>query len=276
MKKIINFWRWTKSVEFMLKLFIAGIFNRIWVKYNYAKMVKIAENILCKRPYLINTEFGNYLWNSMMTYFLLNENYELKIKKIIENVSKLNWNSENIMINVWCNIWRWSIDCAKNYNYNVIAFEPAPEIYDTFITNVALSKLHNKVESYNIALWAENSKMKFYYSKFINNGSSHIIIWKSKNDFDWWVIIEVPVKRFDDLWIEKEKIEKTRLVIMDVEWYEYHVLRGMEKTLKQFKDINIIVEIRENHKDKEKTIDYMKSLWYKVKSIDSDNRLFTK
>jgi hypothetical protein len=34
----------------------------------------------------------------------------------------------------------------------VIAFEPAPEIYDTFIKNVALSSLLDKVESYNIAL----------------------------------------------------------------------------------------------------------------------------
>lgn len=276
MKKIINFWKRTKSVEFMIKLFFAGIFNRIWVRYQNAKMVRIAENILCKRPYIINTDFGNYIWNSMMTYFLLNENYEPEIKKVIEMCWKKNRGKNSIMLNIWCNIWRRTIDCAKNFNYNVIAFEPAPEIYDTFVMNVALSKLVNKVISYNIALWSDNSTMKFWYNKYINNGSSHIITWKSKYDYDWWVVIEVPVRRFDDLWIDDEKIERTRLIIMDVEWFELNVLKWMKNTLKKFHDINIIMEIWNDQKNKDAVITLMEWLWYIAKQIDKDNRLFTK
>lgn len=276
MKKIINFWKRTKSIEFMIKLFFAGIFNRIWVRYQNAKMVKIAENILCKRPYLINTDFGNYIWNSMMTYFLLNENYEPEIKKVIEKCWEKNRGKNSIMLNIWCNIWRRAIDCAKNFNYNVIAFEPAPEIYDTFVTNVALSRLVDKVMSYNIALWSDNSTMKFWYNKYINNGSSHIITWKSKYDYDWWVVIEVPVRRFDDLWIDDQKIEGTRLIIMDVEWFELNVLKWMKNTLKKFHDIDIIMEIRDDQKNKDSVITLMEWLWYIAKQIDKDDRLFTK
>ena len=43
----------------------------------------------------------------------------------------------------------------------------------------------------------------------------------------------------------KKKIKSTRLVIMDVEWYELNVLKWMEKSLKEFHDINIIMEIVE-------------------------------
>ena len=273
MKKIINFWKWTKSVEFMIRLFFAGLFNRLWVRCENAKMIKIAENILCKRPYIINTGFGNYLWNSMMTYFLLDENYEPEIKKVIKKISK---DRGDIMLNIWCNIWRWAIDCAKNYDYDVIAFEPAPEIYDTFIRNVALSSLLDKVESYNIALWSDNSTMKFWYNKYINSGSSHIITWKSKYEHDWWEIIEVPVKKFDDLWIDSDKIDKTRLIIMDVEWFELNVLRWMEKALKNFHDINIIMEIWDDQENKEKVLNLMKWLGYDSKQLDKDDRLFTK
>lgn len=45
--------------------------------------------------------------------------------------------------------------------------------------------------------------------------------------------IKVPVKRFDDLWIDSNKIDKTRLVIMDVEWFELNVLKWMGENTKK-------------------------------------------
>ena len=50
----------------------------------------------------------------------------------------------------------------------------------------------------------------------------------------------------------------------------------MEKTLKSFHDISIIVEIWENHNDKEKTLSYMKDLWYRYEKIDDSDYLFSK
>ena len=82
--------------------------------------------------------------------------------------------------------------------------------------------------------------------------------------------------KFDDLWIEKEIIKKTRLIIMDVEWFEFNVIKWMEKSLKEFHNINIIMEIRENKKNKENTIEYMKQLWYSCKKIGNWNYLFSK
>ena len=94
--------------------------------------------------------------------------------------------------------------------------------------------------------------------------------------FDGWEIIKVPVKRFDDLWIEKEKIENTRLIIMDVEWFELNVLKWMKNTLKSFSNISIIIEIWDNKENKNETIKFMNDLWYMEKQIDDSNRLFTK
>ena len=196
------------------------------------------------------------------------------IKKISKNIK-----DDSYLINVWSNVWRYAIWLSVEYWYKVIAFEPNPETFHNLQINTLLSDSDKKVELFNIWLWDENWELSF--ATWSNcDAMAHILddndinsYWKNMYEGN---IIQVPVKKFDDLWIEKEKVEKTRLVIMDVEWFEYHALRWMEKTLKEFKDINIIVEIWEDHKDKEKTIDYMKSLWYKVKSIDKENRLFSK
>ena len=200
------------------------------------------------------------------------DKYEPEIYDIIKKVS--NWYKKNdyYMINVWCNVWRRGIACAKQFWYNVLAFEPAPETYRRLKINTLLSNLENKIETFNIWLWDENNIMKFDYVPQFN--------WISKVITEWdkieWEVIEVPIKRFDDLHIDKEKITKTRLMIMDVEWFEYHALKWMQNTLKEFHDISIIIEIWDQDKDKNKTIDFMKSLWYSIKRIDKTNWLFSK
>ena len=242
------------------------------------KLENLAQSIVCKRPYILWTPFWNYLAVSLQHYCTIIDNYEPTIKDVIQKVSK-NIKDDSYLINIWSNVWRYAIWLSIEYWYKVMAFEPNPKTFHNLQINTLLSDLDKKVKLFNVWLWNENWELSF--ATWSNcDWMAHIVDNNDINDY-WksmyeWNIIQVPVNRFDDLWIEKEKIEKTRLVIIDVEWYEYHALRGMEKTLKEFKDINIIVEIRENHKDKENTIDFMKSLWYSVKSIDNENWLFSK
>ena len=271
MTKFINYWKYTKSVWFMCRIIIAWILYYINGIANSSKLYDIVSN-MCYKEYIFNTPFWKYIWASLFWYMQMNENYEKDIKKVVYKYSKeLSNEKSKYLINIGCNIWRWAIDLSKNYNYNVIAFEPAPETYYRFCTNVAFSWLLDKFDTYNIWLWNKNWIINFEYN-IKDNWVAHIVESLDSNKD----IIQIPVKKFDDLWIDKEKIQKTRLIIMDVEWYELNVLKWMEKSLKEFKDVNIVVEIWENHEDKEKTIDYMKSLWYQVKSIDKDNWLFSK
>lgn len=227
---------------------------------------------MCTKKVLIESPFWNYLVQSLNEYAQIDKNYEYEIWKVISKVTKNNIDNNKFLINIWCNIWRWSIDCAKNYNYNVIAFEPAPENFDKLRINIALSKLIDKFETYKIALWDKEWMAKFEYKSF-HNWSSQIV---KDTALEWWEIIDVPVKRFDDLWIDNEKIEHTRLIIMDVEWFELNVLKWMENTLKKFHDINIIMEIRDDKKNKDAVINLMKWSNYTAKQIDKDNWLFSK
>lgn len=95
---------------------------------------------------------------------------------------------------------------------------------------------------------------------------------------DKWVSIQVPVKRFDDLWIDKDIIKNTRLIIMDVEWFEYNVLQGMSNALDKFANINIIIEIASGKSvaEKNKIFNYLEGKWYHYEKIDSEDWLFYK
>lgn len=282
MKRFINYFKYTKSIWFMCRVLIAWLFTKIWFSLwmnskIWASLLKVA-NYFCSKEYIFNTPFWKYLTSSLQEYILMDNDYEPDIYKTIKNVeNKLKSKQENTdkyLINIWANIWRWTIDLAKNFWYKVIAIEPAPHTYYSLRVNIALSDLLDKIETYNVALWNENTNLRFEYRKY-HNGSSHII---DENDITiaWWEIIEVPVKKFDDLQINKEKIKATRLIVMDVEWFELNVIKWMQKTLSEFENINIIMEIWEDKKNKENTINFMENLWYSAKKIDNSDWLFSK
>ncbi len=180
---------------------------------------------------------------------------------------------DKYLINIGSNIWRWSIWLAKKYNYNVIAFEPVPLIYHQLRTNVVLSDLEDKITTYNIWLWNKNSKMHMEYKRW-RCWNSHIVE-DNYEEVEWWDIVTVNVKKFDDLWIDDSIIKKTKLIIMDVEWFEFNVINWMSETLSKLKNISIIMEIHENPK-KNDTIKFMEDLWYKSSIVFDWNYLFKK
>lgn len=268
MKRFINCRTYTKNVWFIFRLIISYILIKLRPIF-WLKMWKLANKI-CSKKYICNTPFWNYIIWSLNEYAQMDINYEKEIWNIINKLSK-NLKGDKYLINIWCNIWRRAIDCSKNYKYKVIAFEPAPETFNKLRINIALSSLCDVFELYNLALWDTNTTLNFEYKEF-HNGSSQIV--KDK-PLEWWTLIQVPVKKFDDLEISQEKIDKTRLIIMDVEWFEFNVIKWMEKSLKEFHDINIIMEIWENP-NKDNTINFMKNLWYSISQIDEANYLFSK
>ena len=269
MKKFLEFCRYSnRNIWFIIRLSLSALFNKFAIILNSKKFSKIAWNILCKYPYIQYTPFWNYLMESLWHYYMCTKDFEPEIWKLIKSISK-RFNDEKYLINIWCNIWRYAIDLAKNYDYNVIAFEPTPSTYRNLKINIYLSDLANKIQTYNIWLGNENCDMFFEVWQSCDT-CAHIVSRETVNT------LKIPVKRFDDLWIDKEEIDKTRLIIIDVEWFEFDVIKWMEKSLKKFHDINVIMEIWEKHKDKDKTIDFMKKLWYSVSEIDESNYLFQK
>lgn len=275
MKRFLMFWSYTKDIWLMCKLFVWFFINRIWMLFHINKLKEIAKNLVCKKPYILWTDFGNYLAVSLQHYCTITDDYEIDIQREIVKIIKRNSkdNKENYMINIWANVWRYSVMLAYKYWYNVLAFEPNPQTFKNLKINTVLSDVDWKTDLYNIWLGNVNENLEFTTWNIECDWKAHIV---NDSTSEYENIIKVLVKRFDDLDIDAEKIDKTRLIIMDVEWFELNVLKWMERTLKKFHDISFIIEIWNDQKNKEAVLNLMKSLNYTAEQIDEDNRLFTK
>ncbi len=232
--------------------------------------------MLCHNPYVLYTHYGIYYCSALVHYAWLTENIEPELQNIIKSFKR---SDNDYCINVWANIWRFTIDIALNHGFNVIAFEPSPYTYHNFRINTVLSNIEDKIESYNIWLWNTNSDLLFATGERCDT-MAHFIedneLWTKKMSWKIWKKIKIPVKRFDDLWISDRKIKNTRLVIIDTEWFEFNVLMWMKESLKKFNNVKIIVEIWEHKKEKEEIISFMKWLWYEVQQLDREDYLFIK
>lgn len=274
-KVLFDYWKFTKNIDFMIR--ITFLWFLIIVKILFPKVEKfytIMANRL-KKDFIFNTTFGKFIGNTKNQRFVMQKNYEPDLKKIIINNTKNNTKDNNIFINIWSHIWRWAIELAKNYNYNIIAFEPAPNTYYTLRCNIVLSNLETKIKTYNIWLWDKDWNLEFEYFEQ-HDWWSHIITENSIYTGSWKKI-SIPVMRLDTSnLISDYELDNTRLIMIDVEWYELDVLKWMKELLKKLSDVDIIVEIFEHNKNKDETIRLMKDLWYNAKQIDWMDWLFFK
>lgn len=263
---------------FILKLAIAWILSKIWAYTKWESLLKVEEYLLCSSPYVLYTPYGTYYCSALLHYAALGENVEPELQEIIARFKKVK-QSNNYCITIGANIWRFAIDAALNYWFKIIAFEPSPDTYHNFRINMALSNVEEYIESYNVWLWNMNSELSFVtwekcdtMAHFIENND----LGTKKMSGSTGKTITVPVKKFDDLGITEEKIENTRLIIIDTEGFEFNVLMWMKESLKKFKNVQIIVEIREHKKEKQAILSLMRELWYHVKQLDNEDYLFEK
>ena len=120
-------------------------------------------------------------------------------------------------------------------NGKVIAFEPGNESFKELTQNVILNNFHN-VDLKNKALGgSKNKKLKFNDSEF-DSGHSSVVPEIESNESD---SREITVNTLDS-YIYKYK--KIKVVKIDVEGYEKHILNGCKKLLENNKVRYWIVE----------------------------------
>lgn len=232
-----------------------------------------------KKWIIFDTPFGKYFCTTVSECKMIRDNYEQDIYEVIKRINSNELDTwEKYCIDVWANIWRWAIDLAKNLWYKVIAFEPAPWTYTHLVKNIELSEMWDNIESYNIWLWKGKSELPFLIWD-IWDTTAHI----DDKDFDHWCRRPLPMKRisvhvdrFDDIWIDSQKIKNTKLILIDVEWFELNVLKWMSESIKSMWDVKLIVEIWHDQKKKEEILNFMQKLWFRAKQINRDNRLFSR
>ena len=146
---------------------------------------------------------------------------------------------------------------------NVCAIEPVPENYNLLSKNIAVNNCTN-VSTYNFGIGDVNGFSEMYvydkcnWSSFIKNPWGNIID-----------IIQVPVVTLDKF-IESHVTKNPLFIRMDVEGFEYEVLKGSSKTLQTIRPLIICIEMHPHLITKDKVsecIKLMKDNQFSIKAI---------
>lgn len=172
---------------------------------------------------------------------------------------------DTVMLDIGANMGFYSIRVAqKATSGRVIAFEPDPANYATLRKNVALNKLTN-VTTYNAALSDKKDTLRLYKHPF-NVGDYRLY-----NDGDFTDYVDVPTLRIDD--VVDAQVD---LVKIDVQGYEYFVLKGGRSLLARDKPV-VVSEFwpRGLYNSGANPADYltmMEELGYSVSRIDEEQK----
>jgi len=148
------------------------------------------------------------------------------------------------------------------------SFEPIKEYCDCLQESINLNHLENIVKVFNIALANKNGEEDLYLS---GSGSS------LNKDFSRKINLPkrtVEIRKLDDI-IQEKNLEKPDFIKIDVEGYEYNVLLGGERAIRESLPI-LFIEIiysLENgfiNKNYKETLDFISNLGYKIFYLDNN------
>jgi FkbM family methyltransferase len=160
-------------------------------------------------------------------------------------------------VDVGANIGLMSIfasQCVGNPG-KILAFEAHPETHQLLLENIQLNHIEN-IEPFNFALGDEVGKAKIYDNWNVNRGGASLVI-----HADNATGFEVEVKTLDDV-IQNDF--QPKMIKIDVEGFEFQVLKGAENTIKNCKPI-LIIEFsvsRDNQYDPFEMIDFLESFGF--------------
>lgn len=149
---------------------------------------------------------------------------------------------DQVVVDIGANIGYYALMEAKAGAY-VYAIEPVPDNFEKLSNNVELNKYRN-VKTYQMAIGDKNTTVKMALSEKSN---LHVI-----TTDDGANTIDVEVVSLDDFLRDKRT---PNIVRMDVEGYEYEIIKGMPETLKKMKQGSwLFIEIHNIPKTKKEEI----------------------
>jgi FkbM family methyltransferase len=173
----------------------------------------------------------------------------------VEEVYKKLVNLDYVVVNIGANIGYHAIKLADLSN-RVIAFEPQNKIFNQLCANIHINDLDSKIDAFKLGLGEESKTIKMSSLEdnpsllnrhgIMNNGGIAI-----KEDGTGEEVEIVTLDSFN---------LKVDLILMDVESYEFDVILGSIKTIKNNRPI-IIFECWETER---KTFFILKSLDYEI------------
>jgi FkbM family methyltransferase len=177
---------------------------------------------------------------------------------------------EGIFIDIGAYVGKYSLRIAKNKKIRVFAIEPNPKSFSILIENSKLNNLSENFIPLNFAIHEGDKKILSFIDNYAMSqlsGDSDIV---EDNK-----IIQVKKISIKDLFRDYIKdLEKNILIKIDVEGYEFQILKALYFLFNQNSTLKIICEILPNCIHKSEIIDFMKKNKFKARQIDSSNFLF--
>lgn len=159
------------------------------------------------------------------------------------------------------------VECVNNFK--IICFEPYPENFNKLLTNINLNSNIQNIKLENIGLGDKNSQVEMFKECISNSGGNRIVYDPAKNTEG----IEVVQITTLDNYLESNNIEKVDFVKIDVEGFEYSVLKGAIKTLRKSKP-KLYIELDNANLKKQgsssaEMISLLKRFGYSIKDVQN-------
>ncbi len=266
MKKIIH----NTLTKFIKPFYGSGIWN--YFPFNYINQFhkKLWTKLYYQNKNEVLLKTNHWFKMFLKKWKFIDENiiniweWEPNISNIIKKNLK-NWDN---FLDLWANIWYFSLLASKIVweKGKIFAFEPSKIIFQELKRNLELNNIKN-IYYYNLWVWIENTTKELFYNDS-NPWSSSLIENTSDNKKE-----HIEIIKLDDF-LENIKID---FIKMDIEWFEYFAIKWMINILKN-NNIKMIFEYSpkfyeklywENHKNE--SIWLLRNLldiWFNLFEID--------
>lgn len=148
---------------------------------------------------------------------------------------------------------------------NVYAFEPFPDTFEKLTNNISLNQLESRIHCINKGLGAQSGNLPMLKHNEANSGGYRIV-----NEANT-ATISVGVTTLDQFVLEN-KIKKVDFIKIDVEGFEFEVLKGMQTVLETHKPIVIFEYDTQNLADlninPQEIFIYLQNLNYTFKDVN--------
>lgn len=174
---------------------------------------------------------------------------------------------------IGANIGLFSLHASNIIGNNgmIIAFEPTPVTFNRLLKNIEINNFHN-IKTVNIGLSYTSGTVKFHTS---NEGYDAWNSFATLTDIGECVEIEVATNTLDN-YISTNNINKIDLIKLDVEGWEFNVLKGATKLLSSPNSPVFLVEFTETNAFSAgyycgELFDYVKSFGYEWYSYNVES-----
>lgn len=219
--------------------FIDGFFAMLLQKFSFTKPIVsrlVAPEYLYNNPspryYQCNGIKMNLNISNLVDHCIYFSTDQKAIDRFITQI-KPNDTVIDIGANIGYTALQFSRACEKG---SVYAIEPSKVLFKTVEDHLSLNEVKN-TKVLNIGLGEKEETVRLYKVSTSNSGMNRVL---KDNDapFDSESII---IKRLDNV-VAEQNIQKVNAIKIDVEGYEYKILKGAFDTLKKFHPI-LLIEI---------------------------------